>query len=214
MYDDEGNVDTTITSMDTLLENWDYVEANINDLYIINPTLYVEKEGEDNNDILNSPIYKLAYNYHVDGDRLYKLSTTYVINNGLLSIAQILTNDSSQGYNFNKFLTDEDIQLYTRYKYLTEDFKLLDISKEDLFKVIEFEQVETNGSYSYKKKVADDKYKFPIPPYGGTFYFTESVSVSIGGGTVYLTFADGLDDEGNPNDEKQLEISTGGVVVR
>ena len=133
------------------------MEANINNLYITNPQLYDE-------DIKNSPIYKLAYNYHVYDGRIYKLSTTYVINNGLLSIAQILTNDSSQGYNFNKFLTDEDIQLYTRYKYLTEDLKLLDISKENLFKIIELEYNETKNTY--EKIVVGDKYKFPIPPYG------------------------------------------------
>ena len=213
VYNAKGEVDTTITSMDSLLENWDYVEEHKNDRYIINPTLYVEKEGEDNNDILNSPIYKLAYNYHVDGGRLYKLSTTYVINNGLLSIAQILTNDSSQGYNFNKFLTDDSIQLYTRYKYLTEDLKLLDISKENLFKIIELEYDETKNTF--EKIVVGDKYKFPIPPYGGTYYFTESVSVSIGGGKVYLTFVDeSVDEDGNPiATEIRTEISTGEIDV-
>lgn len=214
VYNAKGEVDTTITSMDSLLKNWDYVEEHKNDLYITNPQLYVEEEGEDNNDILNSPIYKLAYNYHVDGGRLYKLSTTYVINNGLLSIAQILTNDSSQGYNFNKFLTDDSIQLYTRYKYLTEDLKLLDdISDDVLFKIIEFEYNETKKKY--EKEVVGDTYKFPIPPYGGTYYFTESVSVSIGGGTVYLTFADAsVDEDGNPiATEVRTGISTGGIVV-
>ena len=155
----------------------------------------------------------MAYNYHVDGGRLYKLSTTYVINNGLLSIAQILTNDSSQGYNFNKFLTDDSIQLYTRYKYLTEDLKLLDISKENLFKIIELEYDETKNTF--EKIVVGDKYKFPIPPYGGTYYFTESVSVSIGGGKVYLTFVDeSVDEDGNPiATEIRTEISTGEIDV-
>ena len=210
VYNAKGEVDTTITSMDTLLENWDYVEEHKNDRYIINPTLYVEKEGEDNNDILNSPIYKLAYNYHVDGGRLYKLSTTYVINNGLLSIAQILTNDSSQGYNFNKFLTDDSIQLYTRYKFIIDD-ELVNIKNENLFK-----KVTTNYNENTNKYDEITEFKtFPTAAEGGTYYFTESVSVSIGGGTVYLTFADeSVNEDGNPiATEVRTEISTGGIVV-
>ena len=164
----------------------------------------------DNVNDENKDFYKVSYSYHKDGNTFYKLSSSYVLNNGLLSIAQIITNYSSQGYNYNKFLTDDSIQLYTRYKYLTEDLELLDISKENLFKVVGFENDETAQE--------EDQYKFPIPPYGGTFYFTESVSVSIGGGTdetVYLTFADAsVDDKGNPiATEVRTEISTGGIVV-
>ena len=190
VYDEDGNA-TSIT-LKELKDKWD---------------TYKDRYLKDNVNDENKDFYKVSYSYYKDGDTFYKLSSSYVLNNGLLSIGQIITNYSSQGYNFNKFLTDENIQLYTRYKYLTEDLELLDISKENLFKVVGFENDETTQE--------EVQYKFPIPPYGGTYYFTESVSVSIGGGTVYLTFADAsVDPNGNPiESEKRTEINTGGVVV-
>ena len=190
VYDEDGNA-TSIT-LKELKDKWD---------------TYKDRYLKDNVNDENKDFYKVSYSYHKDGNTFYKLSSSYVLNNGLLSIAQIITNYSSQGYNYNKFLTDDSIQLYTRYKYLTEDLELLDISKENLFKVVGFENDETTQE--------EVQYKFPIPPYGGTYYFTESVSVSIGGGTVYLTFADAsVDPNGNPiESEKRTEINTGGVVV-
>ena len=190
VYDEDGNA-TSIT-LKELKDKWD---------------TYKDRYLKDNVNDENKDLYKVSYSYHKDGNTFYKLSSSYVLNNGLLSIAQIITNYSSQGYNYNKFLTDDSIQLYTRYKYLTEDLELLDISKENLFKVVGFENDETTQE--------EDQYKFPIPPYGGTYYFTESVSVSIGGGTVYLTFADAsVDEDGNPiATEVRTEINTGGVVV-
>ena len=174
----------------------------------------------DNVNDENKDFYKVSYSYHKDGNTFYKLSSSYVLNNGLLSIAQIITNYSSQGYNYNKFLTDDSIQLFTRYKFIIDD-ELVNIKNEKLFK-----KVTTNYNENTNKYDEITEFKtFPTAAEGGTYYFTESVSVSIGVGTVYggetvygtvyLTFADeSVDEDGNPiATEVRAEISTGGIVV-
>ena len=161
--------------------------SNSSNYYIDDPTDY-----EPSTLVTDEYQYRVDYNYKVKNNTLYALSSSYSLQNGVLAVSSLVSNEIDEMYNLNKFLTNNEIQLFTRYKYLTDDSQTIDnILQPGLF----------------------DGHTFPTSTIGGAYYFTESVSISIGGGTVYLTFVDGLDDEGNPNNEIRDEINTGGIVV-
>ncbi len=161
--------------------------SNSSNYYIDDPTDY-----EPSTLVTDEYQYRVDYNYKVKNNTLYALSSSYSLQNGVLAVSSLVSNEIDEMYNLNKFLTNNEIQLFTRYKYLTDDSQTIDnILQSELF----------------------DGHTFPTSTIGGAYYFIESVSISIGGGTVYLTFVDGLDDEGNPNNEMRDEINTGGIVV-
>ena len=161
--------------------------SNSSNYYIDDPTDY-----EPSTLVTDEYQYRVDYNYKVKNNTLYALSSSYSLQNGVLAVGSLVSNEIDEMYNLNKFLTNNEIQLFTRYKYLTDDSQTIDnILQSELF----------------------DGHTFPTSTIGGAYYFIESVSISIGGGTVYLTFVDGLDDEGNPNNEMRDEINTGGIVV-
>ena len=120
------------------------------------------------------------------------------IHEGLLSQTEIITTNDSDLYNLNKFLTDDERQLYTRYKYMnTEGSRLVNIFTDKLFRKVDIEA--ENKETTYKT--------FPNSDSGGIYYFTESVCISIGGGTVYLT-----SETGSDSIVRQTE-TTGGINV-
>lgn len=125
-------------------------------------------------------IYTVGYNYKAkdtnnDGknDELYVISSLYSLNNGLLSTMRLISNndDNKQiNYNFNKYCSEADIEMYTRYKFEGN-------LKEQKYNLIHQEE---------------ENIIFPTSNTGATTYFTESVNVSLwSGNEVNLTFAKG-----------------------
>ena len=129
----------------------------------------------------------LTYNYFVEGGLVYRRSANLTAEEGILTTMRYATNDEQNiaNYNYHKYLSNAQIGLYTRYKY-----------GEDV----------SNASY---KDIVDERktLTFPTSNVGKTHYFTESVCITIGGGKVNLTFAEGEDDD------RRIEIYTGGVNV-
>lgn len=187
-----ANPEGVVTNLQNLRDNWNSYNRG-----------YYTIRNYQNLSADQQLLYKLEYNYQVAYDedgvlRLYKVSTMGAIHEGLLSQTEIITTNDSDLYNLNKFLTDDERQLYTRYKYMnTEGSRLVNIFTDELFRKVDIETEKKETTYK----------TFPNSDSGGIYYFTESVCISIGGGTVYLT-----SETGSDSIVRQIE-TTGGINV-
>ncbi len=175
-----------------LINRYDYYKDNY----------YIENiSSTDYQGITNLDYYTVGYNYYVENERLYTLSTTYSVQDGVCVVSQIISNqddDKQIMYNYNKYLTNSSIGLYTRYMYSNRAFTRQDITADNLFE-----------SNSYSESESSTAYTFPTGNNGRLYYLTESVCVSLGG-NVNLRFKEG--DEGT-DIEDQVIVTAGGINV-
>ena len=164
--------------------------ATYSDWYIVDTSF------GDYSNLTDKSLYTVGYNYYVKNGKLYTLSTTYSIQDGVCVVSQMITNtdDNKQIlYNYNKYLTDEEIGLYTRYIYTGRLLMPQSITTDNLF-----EEEGNNGRY----------YTFPKNNNGRLYRLTESVCVSVGG-SANLRFC----ETGNNTIIDQIIVDAGGVKV-
>ena len=143
---------------------------NADDYYLLDP-----KTLEDASN------YTLAKQYYYDTktSSLYMWQSAYVVNSSYGYLEKGIMNPNNEGdytvdYNYNKYLSNRDYALYTRYKYVNGSGQVMDLSGDW--------QVYGGNPSSYVLIPASGNPNFSGSPNGKTTYFVESVKVTLGGG--------------------------------
>ena len=126
--------------------------------------------------------------YYTKNGNWYTKNINYMIKTGMLHRLVYKSHGAGEdvNYNYNKYLSTADYQLYTRYKYMKFGSNLQVSDLEDGWMDSKYVINDHVGVYKYE---ATGYLLIPPPnsikrnPNGGrTTYFTESVKVTLGGG--------------------------------
>ena len=150
-----------------IYENYD----DVKDLYVQDITGL--DEGTD------TDIYKVSNQYIIENGCLYQMiSDKQISEDGKLSsISVTVPNSSDEDFNKNKYLMNETIQFYTRYKYNN----MLDYFGASLFYGGMWKYTDENGNEEYYYLYKEDS-NTPNP--GITTYLVESCRVILGGASI------------------------------
>ena len=84
------------------------------ELYTIDISAYTT----DTDTTTDTKLYKIENQFKIEGKYLYQIISDKQISDGKLStIVFTMPNSNSKDYNKNKYLMNDDLQFYTRYKY-------------------------------------------------------------------------------------------------
>lgn len=156
--------------------------------YIVNKKELDLGDDENINEFMKQYAVENVYIYIPDENGtvgysiIYKQSANYLIKDGLLS-SYHQNFDNDYNYNVGKYLINTEYGIYTRYFYKNDDDNIFTTGTDDFYVLVNGENKKYQY-YLYKENMETEPNDIKAT------YLTESVCVTLGGGSTY-TYVNG-----------------------